>query len=152
MAMLVITRWYNQPGITSQELGLMIAAWGCEFWVFFGCHGGKQCHKPPIWEWFIYIYYITIYHLYTTYIPPIYGEIGDGLWHCFANIKPWYQPTSWQKSCRVRLVPIRISARIANRGSRVSRSIVIEILLRVFHIQHHRLRIAGDEAMFSEPK
>ena len=24
----------------------------------------KQCHKPPIWEWSI---------------PPIYGEIGDGL-------------------------------------------------------------------------
>ena len=31
----------------------------------------KQCHKPPIWEWFI---------------PPIHGEIGDGLWHCFTNI------------------------------------------------------------------
>ena len=24
----------------------------------------KQCHKPPIWEWFI---------------PPIYGDFGDGL-------------------------------------------------------------------------
>ena len=24
----------------------------------------KQCHKPPIWEWFI---------------PPIYGDLGDGL-------------------------------------------------------------------------
>jgi len=23
----------------------------------------KQCHKPPIWEWFI---------------PPIYGDLGDG--------------------------------------------------------------------------
>jgi len=24
----------------------------------------KQCHKPPIWEWFI---------------PPMYGDFGDGL-------------------------------------------------------------------------
>ena len=32
--------------------------------------GVKQCHTPPIWEWFRL---------------PIYGEIGDGLWHCFTN-------------------------------------------------------------------
>ena len=31
----------------------------------------KQCHKPPIWEWFI---------------PPIYGDLGNGLWHCFTHI------------------------------------------------------------------
>ena len=30
----------------------------------------KQCHKPPIWEWFI---------------PPIYGEIGGG-YYCSTNI------------------------------------------------------------------
>ena len=62
------------------------------------------------------------------------------------------QPPDRKAAGKFGLVPIRI----ANRGSRIedreSRSIVIEILLRVFHIQHHRLRIAGDEAMFSEPK
>ena len=31
----------------------------------------KQCHKPPIWQWFV---------------PPIYGDLGDGLWHCFLHI------------------------------------------------------------------
>jgi hypothetical protein len=33
----------------------------------------KQCHKPPIWEWFIY----------TTYKN---SDLGDGLWHCFTRI------------------------------------------------------------------
>ena len=36
----------------------------------------KQCHKPPIWEWFI---------------PPIYGDLGDGLLlfypHCRVFLK-----------------------------------------------------------------
>jgi hypothetical protein len=31
----------------------------------------KQCHKPPIWEWLI---------------PPISGDLGDDLWHCFNPI------------------------------------------------------------------
>ena len=31
----------------------------------------KQCHKPPVWEWFI---------------PSIYVDLGDGLWHCFTHI------------------------------------------------------------------
>ena len=31
----------------------------------------KQCHKPPMWEWFIL---------------PIYGDLGGGLRHCFTHI------------------------------------------------------------------
>ena len=38
----------------------------------------KQCHKSPIWEWFI---------------PPMYGDLGDGLWHLFtynySNMEPF---------------------------------------------------------------
>jgi hypothetical protein len=30
----------------------------------------KQCHKPPIWEWFI---------------PHKNGDLGDILWHCFTH-------------------------------------------------------------------
>ena len=33
----------------------------------------KQCHKPPIWKWFISL----IYH----------GDLEDGLWHCFTHKK-----------------------------------------------------------------
>ena len=35
-------------------------------------------NKPPIWELFI---------------QPIYGEIGDDLWHCFTNIIYMYTPS-----------------------------------------------------------
>ena len=61
----------------------------------------KQCHKPPIWEWFI---------------PPIYGEIGDGLflfyprysianrnwgWLCFLYFMffSWYSRLFCKKKC-----------------------------------------------------
>ena len=47
-------------------------------YIYHICNVGKQWHKSPIWEWFI---------------PPMYGDLGDGLWHFFtynySNMKPF---------------------------------------------------------------
>jgi hypothetical protein len=51
----------------------------------------KQCHKPPIWEWFI---------------PPIHGEIGDGLllfyqhyWEMVYNGNVWDHNNLMESLC-----------------------------------------------------
>ena len=52
----------------------------------YGSNVIKQCHKPPIWEWFI---------------PPIYGDLGDGLWvygfvlTTLPHFTRWRFPKSW---------------------------------------------------------
>ena len=44
----------------------------------------KQCHKPPIWEWFI---------------QTIYGDDCGMVYNCFTHvtlsISPWEKKTSW---------------------------------------------------------
>ena len=44
----------------------------------------KQCHKPPIWEWFI---------------QPIYGDLGD------ASFPPWRCSRTWWSSTACRCIP-----------------------------------------------
>ena len=50
----------------------------------------KQCHKPPIWEWFIYI-------------PPIYGDLGDGLLLLYPHYCKKYLNTLYYLSSVVNL-------------------------------------------------
>ena len=95
--------------------------------------------------------YIYIYH----HIPPIYHLFMVKLGMVYDIVLPTLNLDINQPPDR-KAVEFVWSLSESRPGSRIedreSRSIVIEILLRVFHIQHHRLRIAGDEAMFSEPK
>ena len=81
----------NEAWLGSQETWITVFHGEnvCVTWV-------KQCHKPPIWEWFI---------------PPVYGEIGGGLLWFYPHYT-WCVLCSYSKLHTVKLPTNLVSQRV----------------------------------------